>query len=74
MGKGDRPDRFAHSGNVRLGHQRFQYMLVVAMHLGGLAWDAAPRPPSNILLQAIPSETFHDEANGGFGAWMDEAT
>ncbi len=48
--------------------------LVVAMHLGGLAWDAALRPLVNILLQVIPSETFHDEANGGFCAWMDEAT
>ncbi len=47
---------------------------VVAMHLGGLAWDAAPRPLANILLQVIPSETFHDEANGGFCAWTGEAT
>ncbi len=29
---------------------------VVAMYLDGLAWDAAPRPLTNILLQAIPSE------------------
>ncbi len=43
---------------------------VVAMHLGGLARDAAPRPLANILLQPIPSKMVHDEANGGFGAGM----
>ncbi len=43
------------------------------MRLDGLAWDEAPRPLTNILLQAIPSETFHDKANGGFCAWMDVA-
>ncbi len=41
---------------------------VVTMHLGGLARDAAFRPIANIFLQVIPSKTFHDEANGGFGA------
>ncbi len=42
----------------------------LAMQLGGLAWDAAPRPLANILLQAIPSNPFHDKWNGGVGAWM----
>ncbi len=45
---------------------------VVAVHLGGLAWGTAPRPLANIFSQAIPSETFHDEANGGSYAWMGE--
>ncbi len=45
-------------------------MFALAMQLGGLAWDAAPRPLANILLQAIPSNPFHDKWNGGVGAWM----
>ncbi len=43
---------------------------VVTMHSSGLARDAAPRPFANISLQAIPSKTFHDKVDGGFGAWM----
>ncbi len=45
---------------------------VVAIHLGGLPWDAASCPLANILLQAIPSDTFHEEANGGFCGRMGE--
>ncbi len=45
---------------------------VVAVHLGGLAWGTAPFPLASMFLQAIPSETFHDEANGCSYAWMGE--
>ncbi len=38
--------------------------------VGGLARDAAPRPLVNILLQVIPSKTFHDYMSGAFGGWM----
>ncbi len=42
---------------------------VVAMHLAGLVRGAAPCPLVNILLQVIPSKTFHDSMNVGFGAF-----
>ncbi len=54
------------------GMKCFNRCFVVVMHLGGLLWDAAPCPLANILLQAIPSDTFHEEANGGSFGWMDE--
>ncbi len=37
-------------------------MLFVSMPLGGLAMDAAPRPFSNISLQAIPNKACNDKA------------
>ncbi len=45
---------------------------VVAIHLDGLPWDAASCPLANILLQAIPSKTFHEDANGDPCGWMGE--
>ncbi len=43
---------------------------VVAIHVGGLAKDAAPGSLANIFLQNISSKAFHDEATGGFGVGM----
>ncbi len=54
------------------GIKCFNRYFVVAMHLGGLPWDAASCTLANILLQAIPSDTFHEEANGGSCGWMGE--
>ncbi len=54
------------------GMKFFNRCFVVVMHLGGLPWDAASCPLVNILLQAIPSDTLHEEANGGACGWMGE--
>ncbi len=54
------------------GMKCFNRCFVVAMHLGGLPWDALSCPLANIPLQAIPSDTFHEEANGGSCGWMGE--
>ncbi len=58
----------AYVGGIKCLNMRF----VVAIHLGGLPWDAASCPLANILLQAIPSQTFHEDANGDPCGWMGE--
>ncbi len=44
--------------------------VVVVKPLGCRTRNAAPRQVVNFLLQAVPSKTFHDEANGGFGVFF----
>ncbi len=45
---------------------------IVALFLSALAQGAAPRPLANNLLQSLPNQLFHVEANGGFVAGMDK--
>ncbi len=44
------------------GIEGASWCFVVSMHLGGLSMDAAPRPFSNIFLQAIPSKASNGKA------------
>ncbi len=48
---------------MRRGIKEANRCFVVVKRLGGLAWNAAPRPLADSLLQVIATKTFHDEAN-----------
>ncbi len=55
-GLSSKGNRYGHGGSAHPGHQRCQWMVVVTMHLGGLARDAAPRPLKNIFCRPFQAK------------------